>query len=404
MNKDNKQNNNKRQISNINSPSSLSQSLQIVNPPPPTTNTNTTNTNTTTNIIGQPTATTTSSTLKSSKRLRKLLHEDYCFSCGCGGELIECDACPKVYHAECISSSGIIPSGTWICPWHYCETCNTSNVTITKEDGSGMKWSNDIPQALCAHCPLSYCMNGCWPLSMSERCFNPNDKVIKEALRRGLYIPQTCLLFVCDRCLLVTQDEGLDNIWNKNNKLEIKDNIVNRNRSIAKKQPVVAKAAIITTSITNIESNINISSSNSSSNNNLLVDNHIDLNSTISTITNKASTTNNNTKSITITSFGHNSKPNSSSNNSNNIVKSISNTSRFYNTSISNASVDVLTNPTNNPIINPTNNPIISNNPTLSVQKSLLVPDNSIDISSTTGLVTDNSIDISSITLSLTTL
>ncbi|GKT37180.1 hypothetical protein ADUPG1_010019, partial [Aduncisulcus paluster] len=51
------------------------------------------------------------------------IHDDVCFVCGEGGELICCDGCPRTYHKHCIPSSlppciceG--PGDEW-----YCETC-----------------------------------------------------------------------------------------------------------------------------------------------------------------------------------------------------------------------------------------------------------------------------------------
>ncbi|XP_071502155.1 histone-lysine N-methyltransferase NSD2-like [Diadema antillarum] len=70
----------------------------------------------------------------------KLKHEDECFRCGEGGELIMCDVktCPKSYHLDCL---GLVkhPYGKWQCPWHHCDICGKASVK------------------LCVECPNSFC-------------------------------------------------------------------------------------------------------------------------------------------------------------------------------------------------------------------------------------------------------
>ncbi|XP_053317865.1 histone-lysine N-methyltransferase, H3 lysine-36 specific [Spea bombifrons] len=67
-------------------------------------------------------------------------HEDECFSCGDGGQLVSCKkpGCPKVYHADCLNLTRR-PAGKWECPWHQCDICS-------KEAAS-----------LCEMCPSSFC-------------------------------------------------------------------------------------------------------------------------------------------------------------------------------------------------------------------------------------------------------
>ncbi|XP_046714681.1 histone-lysine N-methyltransferase, H3 lysine-36 specific [Silurus meridionalis] len=67
-------------------------------------------------------------------------HEDECFYCGDGGQIISCKkpGCPKVYHADCLNLSKR-PAGRWECPWHQCNECG-------KEAAS-----------FCEMCPSSYC-------------------------------------------------------------------------------------------------------------------------------------------------------------------------------------------------------------------------------------------------------
>ncbi|KAM9311642.1 histone-lysine N-methyltransferase, H3 lysine-36 specific [Gastrophryne carolinensis] len=67
-------------------------------------------------------------------------HDDECYSCGDGGQLITCKrhGCPKVYHADCLNLTRR-PAGKWECPWHQCDVCN-------KEAAS-----------FCEMCPSSFC-------------------------------------------------------------------------------------------------------------------------------------------------------------------------------------------------------------------------------------------------------
>ncbi|XP_068133166.1 histone-lysine N-methyltransferase, H3 lysine-36 specific [Hyperolius riggenbachi] len=67
-------------------------------------------------------------------------HEEECFSCGDGGQLVSCKrpGCPKVYHADCLSLTRR-PAGKWECPWHQCDVCS-------KEAAS-----------FCEMCPSSFC-------------------------------------------------------------------------------------------------------------------------------------------------------------------------------------------------------------------------------------------------------
>ncbi|XP_051025804.1 histone-lysine N-methyltransferase NSD3 isoform X2 [Acomys russatus] len=70
----------------------------------------------------------------------KQIHEDYCFQCGNGGELVVCDKkeCPKAYHLLCLNLTQP-PYGKWECPWHQCDKCNKAAVSF------------------CEFCPHSFC-------------------------------------------------------------------------------------------------------------------------------------------------------------------------------------------------------------------------------------------------------
>jgi hypothetical protein len=70
----------------------------------------------------------------------KIAHEDDCYRCGEGGELVMCDKanCPKAYHLQCLKLTKP-PHGKWTCPWHHCDECGKKAVI------------------LCGQCPNSFC-------------------------------------------------------------------------------------------------------------------------------------------------------------------------------------------------------------------------------------------------------
>nr|XP_048312392.1 histone-lysine N-methyltransferase NSD3 isoform X2 [Myodes glareolus] len=81
--------------------------------------------------------------LKKRRKLKtepKQIHEDYCFQCGDGGELVMCDKkdCPKAYHLLCLNLTQP-PYGKWECPWHQCDECGKAAVSF------------------CEFCPHSFC-------------------------------------------------------------------------------------------------------------------------------------------------------------------------------------------------------------------------------------------------------
>ncbi|KAM6431905.1 histone-lysine N-methyltransferase NSD3 isoform 2-T3 [Liasis olivaceus] len=74
------------------------------------------------------------------KTEQKQMHEDNCFQCGDGGELVMCDKkdCPKAYHLLCLNLTQP-PFGKWECPWHQCAICGSPATSF------------------CEFCPRSYC-------------------------------------------------------------------------------------------------------------------------------------------------------------------------------------------------------------------------------------------------------
>uniref|UniRef100_T2MHJ6 Probable histone-lysine N-methyltransferase NSD2 n=1 Tax=Hydra vulgaris TaxID=6087 RepID=T2MHJ6_HYDVU len=79
---------------------------------------------------------------KKIKKQQKIVHDNDCFVCGDGGELIMCsrNKCSKTYHIKCLKLDKR-PYGRWECPWHYCDVCGK------------------LAKSLCVLCPNSYCDN-----------------------------------------------------------------------------------------------------------------------------------------------------------------------------------------------------------------------------------------------------
>ncbi|XP_028390809.1 histone-lysine N-methyltransferase NSD2-like isoform X2 [Dendronephthya gigantea] len=61
-------------------------------------------------------------------------HEDECYDCGDGGELIMCSktGCSKCYHLSCLTIDKI-PHGDWLCPWHFCDDCGKAAMIRCQE-------------------------------------------------------------------------------------------------------------------------------------------------------------------------------------------------------------------------------------------------------------------------------
>ncbi|XP_076338191.1 histone-lysine N-methyltransferase NSD3-like [Tachypleus tridentatus] len=77
---------------------------------------------------------------KKKKKSQVPKHEDECFRCGEGGEILMCDkkGCPKAYHLNCLNLTKP-PYGKWECPWHHCDDCGKASII------------------LCVECPNSFC-------------------------------------------------------------------------------------------------------------------------------------------------------------------------------------------------------------------------------------------------------
>lgn len=70
----------------------------------------------------------------------EVTHENDCFICGDGGDLLCCDfgKCRKVYHLLCLGRK-MVPPEKWVCPRHYCTICSKRAFVF------------------CSACPISYC-------------------------------------------------------------------------------------------------------------------------------------------------------------------------------------------------------------------------------------------------------
>ena len=58
--------------------------------------------------------------------------DDYCAVCRCGGELVCCDACPRVYHVDCHvpSLNEVSMNDKWKCS--LCSEANNNSNTVVK--------------------------------------------------------------------------------------------------------------------------------------------------------------------------------------------------------------------------------------------------------------------------------
>lgn len=97
----------------------------------------------------------TSSSKKKKKKHEKKdfekMHEDDCFTCGEGGNLIMCDrrGCPKSFHKECLKLE-TVPRGKWECPRHFCMQCKKPAT------------------AMCTACPNSLCKDHAVPAKLTQ--------------------------------------------------------------------------------------------------------------------------------------------------------------------------------------------------------------------------------------------
>jgi hypothetical protein len=127
------------------------------------------------------------------KRYHRKHNEEKCYDCKCGGEIIECDECPKCFHLQCLPDLEDVPEGLFSCAWHTCNSCKNKT-----ETGSSAGY-------YCAHCPTSYCSD-CKALGEIEgedltNILFPSEEVFTSLRRNGFTLQhKDSLLFVCSKC------------------------------------------------------------------------------------------------------------------------------------------------------------------------------------------------------------
>ena len=124
---------------------------------------------------------------KAGKQARKLRHDDDCFCCDDGGELLQCDVCPRVYHMECIGLTSE-PKGMWHCPWHLCWTCRR------KSSSAGGKLFH------CMTCPETFCFD-CVPDQYIQKSDRKALALASSLESRGCRSIKNFLFFRCDDCV-----------------------------------------------------------------------------------------------------------------------------------------------------------------------------------------------------------
>jgi len=171
---------------------------------------------------------------------RKIVHEDFCYSCKCGGELVMCDICPKVFHTDCIvgydftkyhggvknTSGENDEEQSWICPWHHCSYCSKTFLTIN-ESNTGVLWDQDIHSYICCACTLALC-HGC--AQNNKHIIDVNNvkypalALVKDLKKKGFLPPVDCTLYVCKVC--ENNDDSLQDIYGRN--LSIRESTYDR--------------------------------------------------------------------------------------------------------------------------------------------------------------------------------
>jgi adenosinetriphosphatase len=129
---------------------------------------------------------------KKSAPRRRLFHEQDCFMCKDGGDVIECDICPRVYHADC-QNLDEPPKGRWTCSWHECWDC--------------FRKSSQVGGNLihCVNCPKAFCLD-CFPTSF--RRMVPPEAYWKHLNRLGWEVDgQKMITFICNDCRVFLDQE-----------------------------------------------------------------------------------------------------------------------------------------------------------------------------------------------------
>jgi len=119
-----------------------------------------------------------------------LHHEDFCFICNDGGELLECTACPRVYHLDCVGLKDV-PKGAYYCPWHACWECERKSSNV-----GGTLFH-------CLTCPLAYCFD-CAPDEYTDGNAVRTAAAAAASVeleRKGVASTKSYLFFSCADCV-----------------------------------------------------------------------------------------------------------------------------------------------------------------------------------------------------------
>ena len=122
----------------------------------------------------------------STRKRKDIQHDDWCFLCHDGGDLICCHSCTRVYHLKCLGLTKI-PKGIWRCPWHSCVECGRGSTA------AGGRLFH------CMTCPLTFCFDCCPP----EYVQPPDERsnALKSCLEHWGTATTSYLFFQCTDCV-----------------------------------------------------------------------------------------------------------------------------------------------------------------------------------------------------------
>ena len=120
--------------------------------------------------------------------------DDYCAVCRCGGELVCCDECPRVYHIECHvpSLNEISMNDKW-----KCGLCSEINHLLKRKQDDGIEQLSATEKQICEKLVLQMYTH---PSSVPFHNPVPADVRFERSLRR--YILLCCSVLVTIRSLL----------------------------------------------------------------------------------------------------------------------------------------------------------------------------------------------------------
>ena len=156
------------------------------------------------------------------KNRRRILHENNCFMCNDGGDLIECDQCPKVYHLDCQNLEDV-PEGRWCCSWHECWDCYRRGSQV----GGHL--------IHCVNCPKSFCLD-CFPVTFRRTV--PPTQFWQHLNRMGWEMtPEKMIMFTCNDCRVILEQQKRKSMKAKereeHKKLLASQNEIARNAALA---------------------------------------------------------------------------------------------------------------------------------------------------------------------------